>query len=39
MRTYTVLGLLFSTIALQAANKTTAGEFIAERSDADFPGL
>jgi hypothetical protein len=31
MRTYLVLGLLLSTIVLQAANTTTAGEFIAER--------
>jgi len=31
MRTYLVLGLLLFTLALQAANKTTAGEFIAER--------
>jgi hypothetical protein len=31
MRTYIVLGLLLFTLALQAANKTTAGEFIAER--------
>ncbi len=31
MRTYLILGLLVSTLALQAANKVTAGEFIAER--------
>jgi len=31
MRTYIVLGLLLFTLALQAANKTTAGEFITER--------
>jgi hypothetical protein len=31
MRTSIVLGLLFFTLALQAANRTTAGEFIAER--------
>ncbi len=31
MRTYIVLGLLLFTVALQAANRTTSGEFIAER--------
>src|SRR5689334_10692816 len=31
MRSYIVLGLLFSAVALQAANRTTTGEFIAER--------
>src|SRR5665213_396410 len=31
MRTYIVLGLLLFTLSLQAANRTSAGEFIAER--------
>ena len=31
MRTYIVLGVLLFTLSLQAANKVTAGEFIAER--------